>query len=552
MRNNLVFSKGPNVERSFRMTEGISKPIGIVFTALCKFLVPEEITKISEGFKRSDFSSKALKEDVLRCNVPEHQVIKDHHYTQALSIAKKLFNSPHKYRPVHFNDTAQYPWTMNTSVELPFTKDKVLEDLVLSKFNMGLLPYTRKTMSTCFEYVYEKNRKIVHFIKEGLFKGDKYLYAFSAHARSHLVPVGKPDKIRLVFGVPKLLLQVEMMLLWPYFNWLRLGLSPIAWGYEIFNGGFYKLSLKYSNHSYRILTLLALDWKGFDKKAKFTIIDDVHQIWSENMIMSQGYIPSISNPSSVTNPKRIRNLWRFMSQAVKHTPIRINDGTEYKRLHSTIPSGLLQTQVLDSWINAIMIITCLSALGYTVSEELFLLVLGDDSLVGLRELIKEQDWNDFLIRFAEEAERRFGAELNLEKSKIANSLDGVTFLGYEYSNSIPKRDRCLLLAQLLHPERSWDIHKLASKAIGIAYASCGQDKVVYDVCKDVYNYCVQTCGATPNPEGSDWLKYMNISTTINVGRFPSFEELSSNLFTIRKDPDVDEAFWPSNFFKDTR
>lgn len=353
-----------------------------------------------------------------------------------------------------------------------------------------------------------------------------------------------------MFGVPKLLLQIETMLLWPYFNWLRLGFSPIAWGYEIFNAGFYKLSNKVSSHCYKPLTFLAFDWSGFDKRAKFTIIDDVHLIWEEMMDYSNGYIPSINNPSSTIDPQRIKNLWRFMSLAVKHTPIRLPDGSEYKRVHSTIPSGLLQTQVLNSWINAIMILTCLSALGITVSEEILdILVLGDDSIVGLEEFIGPKDWNEFLNKFANEARLRFGAELNLDKSKISNSLNGLTFLGYEYSNALPKRDSLALLAQFLHPERSWDINKVASKAIGIAYASCGLDKRVYNVCKDVYEYCVNECAATPSFDGVSWLKYMNISTTINLDSFPRFEELSSSLFSPSVDERAKRRFWPDDFFK---
>jgi hypothetical protein len=546
--NNLKQTKPPSLERAFMTPTGNLSPIGIVKKALAKFCTPVQYDTIINDYRRSAFSDQALIYDFFKCDIPSHEVIKDDCYYKALDITTEMFKPPQCYRPVHYMQTKYYPWTLNTSVEAPFTQDPKLDSYLQEKHSQGIISSTRKTMHNCFDYVYEYFRPIVHLIKDGKQHGHQFMYWFTAHARSHLVNASDPDKIRMVFGVTKLLIIIELMLLWPMFNWLRKGLTPIAWGYETLNGGIYRIYNEIATHCYRARTFLALDWSAFDKRVRFTIIDDIHTIWFTFLDLSSGYMPNILNPSSTLDPVRITRLWKFMSKALKFTPSRLPDGSEWTRIHSTLPSGLLQTQVLDSWINAIMIITCLLALGISVTKDLFIKVLGDDSLIALKEFISPDQYESFLDKFAEEALRRFGAVLNVKKSSIGGSLESMNFLGYKFNNSIPQRDPLSLLAQLAYPERSWDVPKLAARAVGIAYASCGQSELVYNVCRDVFEFCVNVSGATPDPSGNQWLMYLQTCTSIDVTRFPSFEELSADLLSIRTNPSLDNKFYPRDFF----
>jgi hypothetical protein len=237
-----------------------------------------------------------------------------------------------------------------------------------------------------------------------------------------------------------------------------------------------------------------------------------------------------------------------MSKAVKYTPILLPDGSMWTRTHSTIASGLLQTQVLDTWINAIMLLTCLIALGIQVDEHLFMKLLGDDSLIGLREYIADEDFEPFLIRLADEALKRFGAILNIKKSGITRTLTGSNFLGYKIYNSIPVRDPLALLAQLAYPERHWNMERLAARAIGICYASCGQSELVYLVCEDVYDFCVRSGVTKPDPTGYSFLEYLLISTTIDISHFPTRDELTTKLLSVRRDSSLDDRFWPPDVF----
>lgn len=544
---NLRQHRKPSTDRSFRTPNPSVEPVSIVKRALAKFCDFKEYEQVINMHRRSVITDEALIADFMSCDVPFHPVIKDDNYRKALALTTKLFKPP-PYRPVHYSDLKHYPWTLNTSAEAPFSTDKNLQLKVLHDFKAGKIPNARMTTSNLFPTIIEYNRPIVHLIKEGKQKRDQFLYWNTAHARSHLVLFDDPDKVRSVHGVPKLCLQVELMLLWPYFNFLRKGTTPIAWGYEISNAGTYRIYNEASTHSYRIQTWLALDWSKFDKLARFEIIDDVHSSWQSFMILDDGYIPTSEHRTSTTNPDRISRLWSFMSKAVKFTPIRLPDGSEWKRTHSSIASGLLQTQVLDSWVNAIMLLTCLISLGIEVDEEVFIKLLGDDSLIGLRELIPEEEFDGFLCRLASEALKRFGSILNVKKSKILRTLQGAPFLGYKFNNAIPTRDPLKLLAQLAYPERSWTVDRMAARALGICYASCGQSKLVYDVCKDVYDFCVNVGKATPDPSGYSFLEYLMTVSRIDLSYFPTFEELSANLFNPRRDPKLDEKFWPSDIF----
>lgn len=546
--NNLQQLRSPDVGRAFQVPYTPTEPIKIVCFALKKFCTSEQYKIIIKDFRRSNSSAEALKSDFMRCNSPKHVVIKDEYYQSALEIVRKLFLPPNRCRPVHFCDLRYYPWTLNTSVEAPFSTNPDLIRKVAEAYKAGKLESGRMNFHNLYNHVFEYNRPLVHLIKDGKAKGNQFMYWNTAHARSHLVKSSEPDKIRMVHGVPKLTLMVELMLLWTFFNFLRTGLTPIAWGYETLKGGWYKLFKEASLHMYKIQTWLAIDWSMFDKLARYAIIDDVHDIWKSYMSFNDGYVPTHEYRNPEAQPYRLNNLWKWMCNAVKFTPIRLPDGSEWKRRHSTIPSGLLQTQVLDTFVNAIMLITCLLALGFKITTDTFIKLLGDDSLVGLQELVPESEFPTLLDNLAKEALRRFGAVLNVKKSGIYRTLGEANFLGYHNRDSIPYRDELALLSQLAYPERHWDIDRLAARAVGIAWASCGQSTLVYNVCQDVYTFCMK-CGATPNPLGHSFLEFMMTVDEIDLSTFPTRDQLSAQLMSepvLSKK--LDERFFPMRHF----
>lgn len=544
---NLKQFQPPRPEFKYQVDASSKEMVPMVKIALRKFCTRREFQEV-ERYRRSVISAESLISDFMRCDIERFKVVKDEIYYKALGIVKRWFSPPDKVKPVRYEDTAKYPWTISTSVEAPFSTDPKLIANVQKQFNEGLLPTGRMSFSNLFDHVYATNKSLVSNIKQDVKFRTKYRFWCTSHARSHLVHFEDPDKVRMVYGVPKLTLQVELMFLWPYFNFLRKGETPILWGYETMIGGQYRLATEVSNWAARLETFLCLDWSRFDKLAQFDVIRDIHDSWAKFIDFEHGYQKSKGHSQYEDDSVQLRRLFQWMTDAIKFTPVRLPDGSEYIRQHASIASGLLQTQVLDTWYNALMIVTCLLALGIEVDDNTFAKFLGDDSLIGLPTLIPESDYLEFLEKFGIEAKRRFGAILSVKKSLMKPTLQGCHVLGYTYDNAVPKRDEIMLLAQLAYPERHWDYDRMAARAIGIAYASCGQSQLVYNVCKDVFDLCISK-GAVPDPLGHSWLMFTLEHVSIDLSKFPEFQDLSSKLFTpVYERRELDEIYWPSDYF----
>nr|UTE99549.1 RNA-dependent RNA polymrase [Lichen partiti-like RNA virus sp.] len=529
----------------------------IVVKGLNKHLQAHDVLNVMYGYRRSTMSEDKLVEDYFRGNVPYHKVIKDEHYYAALKRMDELFKPPGKLHPVHYADLRFYPWTLPTSVEAPFSESEWHRKVVEVKFQRGLIPDTRMTFHNLYNEVFVHNRTTFHRIKDGIYtdvQGRDAKYWNTAHARSHLVKATDPDKIRMVFGVPKLLLMAEMSFVWPIFNHL-LNLeqhSPMLWGFETFKGGWYKLRKYFSEYHPRLKTFLSLDWSQFDKRARFEVIDDIHSIWREWFDFSR-YWPTHWYPDAHTDTWRIENLWNWMTDAIKHTPDKLPNGNLYQRQHAGIASGFLQTQFLDSCYNTIMVLTTLSRMGYDITK-IVLKVQGDDSLVGLLTSIPDIVHQSFLDTFAHYAEEYFGAILSTKKSKIHNSLDHVHVLGFKNVNGHPYREEQELLASLLHPERGMDQSRLMARAIGISYANCGVSTSVYAVCEDIYGY-LKSQGFSPNKSGiPDMIKYLYIDQQLpeqfltNL-QFPSFFDTFKDLVSTEFRSDAQkQRLWPLDHF----
>lgn len=95
------------------------------------------------------------------------------------------------------------------------------------------------------------------------------------------------------------------MFLWPLINDLMNRNGPMLWGFETFKGGWYAIYKWLSTTSPRDGTYLALDWKQFDKRAQFEVIDDIHQIIEDYIDFEDGYIPTYDYPDTWTFFNRI-------------------------------------------------------------------------------------------------------------------------------------------------------------------------------------------------------------------------------------------------------
>jgi len=535
----------------------------IIKKAIYKYAPPNFADAIINNYRRSDGTDEAAEINFLKADLPEFKHVNDLHYQKALRVTERLFRPSKKLKPVAFPDLRYYPWTLPTSAEAPFTVKQKYKDHIKDKHSLGLVPDPRTNFHNLYNEIFIKNRLLIHKIKSfdsKFFHPDgtpKPYYFHSLHTRAHLVRKDELDKNRAVFGTPKLLLMAENMFLWPlqkeYLN--NETKHPLLWGFETFKGGWKRLHHEiFSN--FKPNTFLGIDWSGFDRRALFSVIDDVHKIWKSYFTFNEGYEPTSHYPESrsQTSPSKIENLWNWMTYSIKFTPIRAASNRLYQFTWNGIASGYQQTQLLDSFVNTIMILTCLSSLGVNIeSDSFFIKVQGDDSIVAISEHIYRIYGKHFLVMIRDEAFRRFNAELNPGKSQISNHLNDIEVLSYKNRFGTAYRDNAQLLAQLLYPERSYrTLSATASACIGIAMASMGTSKIVYDICFDAWNHIMNDLKTQPAIMQLNWLFASPESTTIDNSRFPSFEEIKDQQYFWNKERTESQKqhLWPSDQTKE--
>jgi hypothetical protein len=540
----------------------------IVLKAMFKFY-PEHVVNEVRSHRRSDSTPEAVIADFERTEQPPVNVVKDYHYKRALKVVTKAFKPDEPYKPVAFPDLRYYPWNLPVSAEAPYSTSPAWKGYVAKKYSLGMIPSTAMTFNNLYDELFHINRQHIHRIKDGrypFFERDgtpRPYYYTHLHARAHVVGPNDEDKIRAVFGVPKLLLFAENMFIWPMQADLQNRKpkdSPLLWGSEIMRGGWKQLrNLVINKTEGKFRTILSADWSQFDRRALFSIIDDVHTMWESFFDMSGTYQPTNYYPNASTQSERIHNLWRWMTYNVKHYPILLPDGRLVQWTRNGIASGYQQTQLLDSCVNAIMILTCLSKLGVNIeSDRFFFKVQGDDSLIAFNESFYQIFGKErFLTLLSDEAALRFNAKLSVDKSDLHDSLDGVKVLGYFNKSGVAFRTDVDLLSHLLFPERDQNLAATAGSALGIAMAAQGCSQSVYNVCKDVFEFITQSMKVDPILSQSDIKKlrylfgYEMPSKEAIVAEeelyFPTFRQTFYQNFQLHERSDSERnRIWPTD------
>jgi hypothetical protein len=527
----------------------------VIKKAIYTICPPELADAIINGFRRSDGSDEAAEADFLKTDQPKVELDRDYHYRRALRVTEQLFRPSKRLLPISFPDLRYYPWTLNVSAEAPFTVQPYWTNVVREKQRDGDIDNGAHSFHNLYNEVFHLNRQHIHSIKRRNFpffetinfrRMPRPYYWASLHTRAHLVKEGKPDKNRAVFGVPKLLLMAENMFIWPLQKEYLNGnvKSPMLWGFETLRGGWKKL-IERLTRSINPNGFISADWSGFDHKALHSIIDDVHSMWRSWFDFDAGYEPTNVYPRTTTDPEEIESLWEWMTWNIKHQPIRAESGNMYQWKFNGIASGYQQTQLLDSFVNCIMLLTCLSSLSINIEGKDFTIhVQGDDSIVSFAEMILLHQKKEFLSALATEAKRRFNADLSADKTFAGTSLDDLEVLSYRNRSGLAERDPDELLARLLYPERNRDYEATAAAAVGIATAAMGCSRIVYDVCKDVYTFITVELGLEPSLLPHDWIYRSGLP--IDVTKFPSYEEtFLANFNTTSRTKAEKQRLWPT-------
>ncbi|BDB07475.1 RNA-dependent RNA polymerase [Tulasnella partitivirus 1] len=554
----------------------------IIDFALKKYLEPEEADTVINGYRRSPWNEDALNHDIQKLNSEEHSVTKDEHYWNAINHVAKLIKPEVPLHPVHFADLRRYSWRLSTNIGAPFAQSKWWQNYVKAKYNYFAhgTPFTfehqrdlfveahrqsqpleitdaRMTKHNLYTEAFYITRKNIHEIKLGHktnSKGHDLRYWNTAFARQHLVKTEDPDKVRLVFGAPFTLLTAELMFIWTlqvHLLQMKGSRSFMLWGFETILGGWYRLRNFFARYAPRHTLVATLDWRGFDKDARHTVIKDIHTHVLRPCYDFSTYHPTKDYPTYSSEPgelpieERITNLWNWMTDTVLTIPLMLPNGDLVRFTHSGIFSGYFQTQILDSLYNMVMIFTILSRMGFDLNK-VVLKVQGDDSIIMLL-CVFILVCTSFLSLFKHYALFYFGSTLNETKSEIRDSLQDAEVLKYRNKNGIPYRDELSLLAQLRHPERSTDADAVAARCIGIAYASCGQLPRTYKICEDIHNYLVKHYDAKPRQAELDfYFRHLDVAGVNIEARFPSFLETVNHLMD--NEQPLAAHHWPKDYF----
>jgi hypothetical protein len=464
-------------------------------------------------------------------------------------LKKKLDASP--YLPLHFVDSTYDKTPLNTG-----TSYHNRHSYEMNAHAMFSHPkqYENKTTSKGYfiNAFLETARTLVHRIK---LYGVPFYRDFSLPlnldtlrafildhpimlwTRNHISDRDGNLKQRPVYAVDDLFLRLESMVAFPFLVSCRKISCCIMYGFETFRGANQAIDILAKGFT----SFFTLDWSGFDQRLPWIIVDTFFTDFLESLIViNHGYQPTFEWPTypDLNEQKmftRFSNLLWFIRTWYYNMVAVSADGFAYIRTLSGVWSGMLLTQIIDSYGNIFIIIDALIEFGCSDSEidEIFLLVMGDDNSAFTHWQITRLE--EFITFVESYALKRYGMVLSKTKSIVTTLRNKIETLGYSCNFGMPTRPIGKLVAQLAYPEHG-PIPKYTSyRAIGIAYAACGSDDTFHDFCRDVYYSFLED--ATPlDPASIENITrylpgYMRIEDSL--AESVSFEEFPS-LQTVRK------------------
>eukprot|EP00745_Piridium_sociabile_P041792 TRINITY_DN83212_c0_g1_i2.p1 TRINITY_DN83212_c0_g1~~TRINITY_DN83212_c0_g1_i2.p1 ORF type:complete len:555 (+),score=19.61 TRINITY_DN83212_c0_g1_i2:119-1783(+) len=548
----LNFQKVSKYPKDYHMRTSIPMIDNDLITLARKYLPNDLVDMAQDNFRRSILTKTALTDSINTGNIRQYDLnLSTTEFQHAKEEYNKLFLNFQPNYVVHYCDTRHYLWNKASSAEEPYASSAKWRSKISKAFKEGKLLDGRLSKSNLFNVMYVENRHKVHNIKEGIVTAKShpknYLYPVRLHARSHLVKQDQPDKIRIVFGVSFLQLQVESMFFWPLLSSMKRRPSPMLWGYETLKSGHYKIS-KYQRIGMKYINI---DWSKFDQRFHHKIRREILELWRAKINFT-GYIPTYRYDNNIPHPTmstRLNRLFDWLVEAYEDTPFHHPDGNHYKRSFSGESSGNLVTQAIDSAGNFLVTTAVLTYLKIPFEfchEEGkdFIKVLGDDSTIGIRTISPCRE-DDFLLKFSEAAYELFGFIVHPEKSRISSHLNGASILGYIHNCGSPIRSEVEILAHLFHPERGYNSNYIRKcRLVGLTYANALSSTRLHHAFKCMFEDLPDSEPLTFN---FDFKFEMKLGITPNFGKFPEVKDLISRVSGERIDYTIRN--WPLTIFK---
>jgi hypothetical protein len=421
-----------------------------------------------------------------------------------LSLIQHFLNCT-PYRPIHFVDTTFDKRPLHTGTgyfnrNSPFTRVHAAYAHVIE---YALRPFSKGYF---YNTTYEYSRSFIHFLK-------KFGYPFPIKnlspeaitdslrqffldrptllfTRNHISDRDGILKQRPVYAVDDFFLIIESMLTFPLLVMARTPDCCIMQGLETIRG-----ANRYLDKLARSFTsFFTIDWSRYDQSLPRAITDIYYTDFLESLIIiSHGYQPTVDYPSSMyadLTPEllfgRMTHLLHFLHTWYNNMVFVTSDGFAYLRSFCGVPSGLFNTQYLDSFGNLFLIIDGLLEFGIPPSEikKIVLFVMGDDNSGFTHwEIFR---LHAFIAWFESYASKRWNMTLSRTKSIVTSIRGKIETLSYQCNYGDPIRPLGKLVAQLCYPEHGIELKYQSARAIGIAFAAAGMDPTFHQFCKDVY------------------------------------------------------------------
>lgn len=356
------------------------------------------------------------------------------------------------------------------------------------------------------------------------------------YTRLHISKRAKdePKKARPVYGVDDGFLHLEAMYTLPLIVQARKMSCAIMHSLETLRGSNHYLDQVAQDYK----SYLTIDYSRFDQTAPRVITNKYFTEFLPRLIFINGPTQrTIAYPEGKGLLKesyfyRTVNCLQFLHLWYNNMVFLNADGYAYKRTCAGVPSGLLNTQELDSFVNLFVVFDSLLEYGLdseTIKTFRFFVMGDDNSIFTPLDIYELNKIFKFIIHYVNE---RWNMTINGDKCIITDNRQYIETLSYQCNFGRPKKNIIKLCAQLCYPEHGIVEKYMSSRAIGLAYASCGQDKTFYNLCRDVYDLFKDKA------EYDDKIKYKMTKylpgtiklletkdEVLNFEKFPTYEEV---------------------------
>lgn len=408
----------------------------------------------------------------------------------------------------------------------------------------------------------ENARRIVHIIKETglpfewsfptddtpetqsafLLRLNQFLneYPTILFTRNHISDRDGNLKQRPVYAVDDLFLLIETMLTFPLLVQARKMSCCIMYGLETIRGS----NVFLDKVAQMFTSYFTIDWSQFDQRLPRIITDAYYMDFLPRLIViNHGYQPTYEYPTypDLDSDKlynRMSNLLSFLHLWYNNMTFLSADGFAYRRTHAGVPSGLFNTQYLDSFGNLYLIIDGMIEFGLSDEDimQVLLFIMGDDNSGFTTWPISKLE--TFIQWFESYASSRYNMILSKSKSVITTQRQHIETLSYRCNFGAPFRPIPKLVAQLCYPEHGPNDKYMSARAIGMAYAASGSDKTFHDLCRDIYFTFLPYAADINDPRTFEIIgkhlpgayKTLDAYTEIvDLSRFPTLLEIRSLL-----------------------